>query len=39
MYVVVFSSGGMPLIYMGDEPGLFNDAHWPENPAHADDNR
>jgi amylosucrase len=35
----VFSFGGIPLIYMGDELAMFNDAHWPRNPACADDNR
>ena len=39
MYAVVFSFGGIPLIYMGDELALRNDTRWHENPAHADDNR
>jgi amylosucrase len=39
IYAVVFSFGGIPLIYMGDELALRNDPHWDENPAHADDNR
>ena len=39
LYSVVFSFGGVPLIYMGDELGLRND-HWYESdPALADDNR
>lgn len=39
MYAVAFSFGGIPLIYMGDELAMLNDAHWPEDPAHGDDNR
>jgi amylosucrase len=39
MYAVVFSFGGIPLIYMGDELALPNDPHWADDPAHADDNR
>ena len=39
MYAVVFSFGGIPLIYMGDELGMRNDPRWREDPAHADDNR
>jgi amylosucrase len=39
MYAVVFSFGGIPLIYMGDELAMRNDPRWRENPAHADDNR
>jgi amylosucrase len=39
MYAVVFSFGGIPLIYMGDELALRNDASWAEDPAHAHDNR
>jgi amylosucrase len=39
MYAVVFSFGGIPLIYMGDELALPNDPHWASDPAHADDNR
>jgi amylosucrase len=39
MYAVVFSFGGIPLIYMGDELGVGNDPRWRENPAHAGDNR
>jgi len=31
--------GGLPLLYMGDEIGLPNDAHWQEDPAHAGDSR
>ena len=39
MYAVVFSFGGIPLIYMGDELGVCNDPQWQEDPAHAGDNR
>jgi amylosucrase len=39
MYAVAYSFGGIPLVYMGDEIAMRNDAHWAEDPAHADDNR
>jgi amylosucrase len=39
LYAVVFSFGGIPLIYMGDELALRNDPRWADDPAHADDNR
>jgi amylosucrase len=39
MYAIVFSFGGIPLIYMGDELALPNDPHWADDRAHADDNR
>ncbi|MFI5067887.1 MAG: amylosucrase [Streptosporangiales bacterium] len=39
MYAVVFSFGGIPLIYMGDEIALPNDPRWAADPAHAHDNR
>ena len=39
MYAVVFSFGGIPLIYMGDELAMPNDPGWAEDPAHAQDNR
>jgi amylosucrase len=39
MYAVVFSFGGIPLIYMGDELALGNDPRWRDDPAHAGDNR
>jgi amylosucrase len=39
IYAVVFSFGGIPLIYMGDELALRNDAGWTRDPAHAHDNR
>jgi amylosucrase len=39
LYAVAFAFAGLPLIYMGDELGLHNDASWDEDPAHAGDNR
>jgi amylosucrase len=39
VYAVVFSFGGIPLIYMGDELAMRNDPHWARDPAQADDNR
>ena len=39
MYAVVFSFGGIPLIYMGDELALRNDPGWAGEPAQAHDNR
>jgi amylosucrase len=39
MYAVAFSSGGIPLLYMGDELAMLNDDSWDADPAHADDNR
>ena len=38
-YAVAFAHGGLPLIYMGDELGLLNDAAWRDDPHRADDNR
>jgi amylosucrase len=39
LYSVVFSFGGIPLLWMGDELGLGNDPRWADDPLHADDNR
>ena len=39
LYSVVYSYGGIPLLYMGDELALRNDPRWADDPAHADDNR
>jgi len=39
LYSVVYSYGGIPLLYMGDEIGLPNDSSWDDDPAHAGDNR
>lgn len=38
-YAMVFGFGGIPLLYMGDELGLFNDNSFTSDPAKADDNR
>jgi amylosucrase len=39
LYAVVYSYGGIPLLYMGDEIAMLNDADWASEPKHADDNR
>ncbi len=39
VHSVAYSHGGLPLVYMGDEVALLNDAGWADDPAHADDNR
>jgi len=39
LYSVVFSFGGIPLLWMGDELALRNDPRWADDPAHAEDNR
>jgi amylosucrase len=39
LYSVVFSFGGIPVIYMGDEIAMRNDPHWRDEVAHRDDNR
>jgi amylosucrase len=39
MYSVVYSYGGIPLLYMGDEVAMRNDPGWADDPAHARDNR
>ena len=39
LYAVAYSYGGIPLVYMGDELALLNDAGWADDPAHAEDNR
>jgi amylosucrase len=39
LYAVVFSFGGIPLIYMGDELALPNDPRWADDPGQAPDNR
>jgi amylosucrase len=39
LYAVVYSFGGVPLIYMGDEIALRNDDQYADDPDHADDNR
>jgi amylosucrase len=39
LYSVIFSYGGIPLIYMGDELGLLNDYTYRQNPHKNKDNR
>ncbi len=39
IYSVAFSYGGVPLVYMGDELGLRNDASYLGDPSRAHDNR
>ncbi|MEN6491320.1 MAG: amylosucrase [Rectinema sp.] len=39
LYGIVFSAGGLPLIYLGDELGMENDPDWDKDPAHAGDSR
>ncbi|MDO4917923.1 alpha-amylase family protein [Kocuria sp.] len=36
---LAMSTGGLPLLYLGDEVGQLNDARWEEDPAHAQDAR
>jgi len=38
-YSMVFGFGGIPLLYMGDELGLFNDNDFVLDPEKAEDNR
>lgn len=39
LYSVPLSTGGLPLIYLGDEVGTFNDDRYRNNPIEADDSR
>ncbi|MDB5081112.1 MAG: alpha amylase catalytic region [Chloroflexi bacterium] len=39
LYSIIFSFGGIPLVYMGDEIGLFNDYTYLDDPERAFDNR
>ncbi len=39
LYGIVFSAGGLPLIYLGDELGMENDPDWDKDLAHAGDSR
>jgi len=36
---IALSTGGIPVLYLGDEVGQLNDPHWADDPAHADDSR
>ncbi|MEY4617860.1 MAG: hypothetical protein RL101_46, partial [Actinomycetota bacterium] len=38
-YSMVFGFGGIPLLYMGDEIGMFNDYSFVDDPEKAEDNR
>ena len=38
-HLMVLGFGGLPVLWMGDELALLNDAAWADDPAHADDNR
>ena len=38
-YAMVFGFGGIPLLYMGDEIGMLNDAGYLKDAAKAEDNR
>jgi amylosucrase len=39
LHSVALSSGGIPLIYLGDEVGTLNDLNYQKDPAKADDSR
>jgi amylosucrase len=39
LYAIADSYGGIPLVYMGDELGLFGDEEWASLPSQAGDNR
>jgi amylosucrase len=39
LYAVVFSFGGIPLLWMGDELALGDDELWTHEPGHAEDGR
>ncbi len=39
LHSVIMTYGGIPLIYMGDELGLFNDYSYLSDPVKAEDNR
>jgi amylosucrase len=39
LHSVMYSFGGIPLIFMGDEIALRNDPTWYQDPAHENDNR
>ena len=39
LHSVILSSGGIPLIYLGDEVGTLNDLNYQKDPAKADDSR
>jgi amylosucrase len=39
LHALAFSHGGLPVLYMGDEIGLRNEAAWSDDPLRSDDNR
>ncbi|PSJ79927.1 alpha-amylase family protein [Neisseria iguanae] len=39
LYSIVMSTGGLPLIYLGDEVGTLNDTDWPYDENKRDDSR
>jgi amylosucrase len=39
VHAIVLGFGGLPVLWMGDEVGLLNDAAWAEEKDHEDDNR
>jgi amylosucrase len=39
LHSVIYSFGGIPLVYMGDELAMLNDDAWATVPEHEDDNR
>jgi glycosidase len=39
LHNVIFSIGGIPLIFLGDEIGTLNDYHYRDDPAKVDDSR
>ncbi len=39
LYGIIFSIGGLPLLYLGDEVGMLNDYSFSAHPEHASDSR
>ncbi|ASK26357.1 amylosucrase [Neisseria chenwenguii] len=39
LYSIAFSTGGLPLIYLGDEVGTLNDSEWENDSNKSDDSR
>ena len=39
LHAAILGFGGLPVLWMGDEIGLLNDAGWADDPSHAGDNR
>jgi amylosucrase len=39
LYAIIFSTGGIPLIYLGDEVGTLNDYSYRNDPTKAEDSR